>query len=132
MMYGDYQWWGGHMRSLTSCDCADMGFNIFFTVEMLLRMMGLGALPPKGVLRYFREPWNVFDGLMVACGWLQFIPEQSGKNLQSLKALRALRPLRAISRFESTKFVVRGCIAVSSGETKRGWNGWTLGYVTGV
>lgn len=99
-----------------------MGFNIFFTVEMLLRMMGLGTLPPMGALRYFREPWNVFDAFMVACGWLQFIPEQSGKNLQSLKALRALRPLRAISRFESTKFVVRGCIAVSG-------EGWKRGYV---
>ena len=44
---------------------SDMGFNIFFSFEMLLRMMGLGALPPWGVIRYFRRPWNVFDAFMV-------------------------------------------------------------------
>ena len=43
----------------------DLGFNIFFSVEMLLRMMGLGALPPWGVGRYFQQPWNVFDAFMV-------------------------------------------------------------------
>lgn len=78
---------------------------------MLLRMMGLGAVPPRGVLLYFKEPWNVFDALMVVFGWLQLIPEDTGKSLQSLKSLRALRPLRAISRFDSTKFVIRGCLA---------------------
>ena len=74
-------------------------------------MLGLGAVPPRGVLLYFKAPWNVFDAAMVACGWLIFIPPDAGKNLQSIKSLRAIRPLRIISRFDSTKFVVRGILA---------------------
>jgi hypothetical protein len=89
----------------------ELACNIFFTVEMLLRMMGLGAVPPRGVLVYFKAPWNVFDALMVACGWLILIPEDRGKVLQNINSLRALRPLRIISRFESIRFVIRGILA---------------------
>ena len=30
-----------------------------------MRMLGLGAVPPRGVLLYFKAPWNVFDACMV-------------------------------------------------------------------
>ncbi|GAX79594.1 hypothetical protein CEUSTIGMA_g7035.t1 [Chlamydomonas eustigma] len=87
----------------------DLACNIFFTMEILMRMLGLGAIPPWGIFLYFQEPWNCFDFVMVSVGWLQVVPSQS--NLNSIKSLRALRPLRTISRFESTKFVIRGILA---------------------
>ncbi len=53
-------------RSCVTCASpADMGFNIFFTIEMLMRMLGIRAWPPMGVLLYFKQPWLVFDFFMV-------------------------------------------------------------------
>jgi hypothetical protein len=92
---------------------SDLAFNIVFSVEMLLKMMSLGLVPPwKGVVEYFKDAWNIFDAFMVAVGWLIMIPPQTtNSNINTLRALRALRPLRTISRFESIKYVVRGCFA---------------------
>lgn len=80
---------------------------------MLLKIISLGIIPPwTGVGRYVKDPWNIFDAFMVAVGWLIMIPPQTtNSNINTLRALRALRPLRTISRFESIKYVVRGCFA---------------------
>ena len=77
--------------------------NAIFTAEMLLRVAALG-----GPLAYLSQPWNVFDGAMVAAGYTTFIPMGGGgdgggggaglEGVRALRALRALRPLRTITR----------------------------------
>ncbi|GFH14993.1 uncharacterized protein HaLaN_11140 [Haematococcus lacustris] len=56
---------------------------------------------------YVKDPWNVFDALLVGIGYTQFIPSDSGNTagMRALRALRALRPLRTISRFPALKDV---------------------------
>jgi hypothetical protein len=39
---------------------SDLALNAVFTAEMLLRIAAAG-----GVVEYLREPWNVFDSVMV-------------------------------------------------------------------
>lgn len=83
----------------------DLSLNILFTVEMVVRIIG-----GTGLAGYLREPWNLFDGVMVLAGYTAFLPvgnESSGtSSIRALRALRALRPLRTITRFESLRSVV--------------------------
>jgi hypothetical protein len=76
---------------------ADLGLNVAFTVEMLLRIISMG-----GVLHYLSHPWNAFDCLMVLAGYTTFIPMDANsaglEGVKALRALRALRPLRTITR----------------------------------
>ena len=76
---------------------ADLGLNVAFTVEMVLRIASMG-----GLLSYLHHPWNAFDCVMVLAGYTTFIPmgeNSSGLNgVKALRALRALRPLRTITR----------------------------------
>lgn len=40
------------------CCCAELAFNICFSIEMLLRVVSMGSL-----LGYIRRPWNQFDSV---------------------------------------------------------------------
>jgi len=78
--------------------CADLGLNVAFTVEMILRIISMG-----GIRAYLHHPWNAFDCVMVLAGYTTFIPmggeDSSGlEGVKALRALRALRPLRTITR----------------------------------
>lgn len=48
---------------------AELGFNAFFTVELILRAIASGG--PKA---YLRNGWNVFDLCMVLAGYTEFLP----------------------------------------------------------
>ena len=63
----------------------DQAFLIIFTIEIGLRIYAFRG-------RFFRDPWGVFDMLVVAIAWLP----ASGP-LAVLRALRVLRVLRLIS-----------------------------------
>ncbi|KAL6748575.1 Ion transport protein-domain-containing protein [Haematococcus lacustris] len=80
---------------------ADAAFNFLFTIELVLKVV---AETPAV---YVKDPWNVFDALLVGIGYTQFIPSDSGNTagMRALRALRALRPLRTISRFPALKDV---------------------------
>jgi hypothetical protein len=75
----------------------EMAFNFVFTAEMILRVLAVG-----GILPHFRNPWNVFDAVMVCAGYTQFLPIGDGdtdggsstSGIRALRAIRALRPLR--------------------------------------
>ena len=102
-------------------DTLELSLNVFFTAELLLRMIHVGSLK-----KYLRDPWNKFDFLLVVCGYggvvaEQFLVSDSGNGdgsysnsdgssetnaIRALRALRALRPLRTITRFESLRSVV--------------------------
>lgn len=76
-------------------------FAIIFTVEMLLKILGMGFVG------YFTNLWNCLDSFIVA---ISLASLTGSKNLQSFRSLRALRPLRAISRFEGMKIVVNSLV----------------------
>ncbi|MEV7728562.1 ion transporter [Streptomyces sp. NPDC087917] len=65
---------------------AEEGCLTLFTLEMLLRL-GAFADRPKA---FFRDPWNIFDLLIVASAFLPFLRE----NTTLLRLLRLARVLR--------------------------------------
>lgn len=48
---------------------AELGFNAFFTLELLLR-----AGASSGPRAYLSNAWNIFDLLMVLAGYTEFLP----------------------------------------------------------
>lgn len=74
-----------------------------FVVELTLRLYAYG-------LRFFRDPWNVFDFVIVAIALLPVSGE-----FAVLRALRILRALRLISVVPSMRRVVGGLIAALPG-----------------
>jgi voltage-gated sodium channel len=82
---------------------ADRGILVVFVLEIGLRLV-------LHRLAFFREPWNVFDFVVVA---IALIPA-SGP-LAVLRALRVLRVLRLITLVPSMKRVVGGLLAALPG-----------------
>jgi len=70
-----------------------------FVVELALRLYAYR-------LRFFRDPWNVFDLLIVG---ISLAPARSG--LSVLRALRILRSLRLVSAVPGMKRVVSGLLS---------------------
>jgi voltage-gated sodium channel len=75
-----------------------------FVIELALRMYAYG---PR---RFFRDPWNVFDFIIVAIALLPVTGE-----FAVLRALRILRALRLISAVPSMRRVVSGLITALPG-----------------
>ena len=48
---------------------AELGFNAFFTLELILRAISSGG--PKA---YLSNAWNIFDLCMVLAGYTEFLP----------------------------------------------------------
>jgi len=82
---------------------ADRLILMVFVVEIALRLVVMR-------LRYFRDPWNVFDFTVVA---IALVPA-SGP-LAVLRALRVLRVLRLITLVPSMRRVVGGLLAALPG-----------------
>ena len=88
-------------------------FLSLYTLEMLLKIIGLGFICSKG--SYLRDPWNILDFVIVTLAYVQIILQPDASSLESLKiikkhddskgssvslgglrAFRVLRPLRTI------------------------------------
>jgi voltage-gated sodium channel len=76
---------------------------VIFTVEVGLRILAHG-------LRFFRDPWSIFDFVVVA---IALVP--AGDGVAVLRALRVLRVLRLISAVPSMRSVVQGLISAIPG-----------------
>lgn len=76
---------------------------VIFTVEVGLRILAHG-------LRFFRDPWSIFDFVVVA---IALVP--AGEGFAVLRALRVLRVLRLISAVPSMRSVVQGLITAIPG-----------------
>lgn len=74
-----------------------------FTVEILLRAVAQGS-------RFLRDPWNVFDVIVVGIALLP-----SGGALSVLRSLRILRVLRLVSLVPSMRKVVSALLAALPG-----------------
>eukprot|EP00798_Chlamydomonas_sp_ICE-L_P013416 gene13416-19269_t len=72
-----------------------------FTVEMILKMIGLGLSMEQG--SYFRSGWNCMDFFIVITGYLAFGPLG---NYTALRALRVFRPLRTVTKLEEMRVIV--------------------------
>lgn len=83
-------------------NAAELVFIIAFTVEMALKMLGLGLYGAKGA--YLRDAWNVIDFIVVVMGWMSLLP--SIENISSMRTVRVLRPLRTITGVEGMRMLV--------------------------
>lgn len=81
---------------------AELVFIIAFTVEMVMKMLGLGIYGAKGA--YFRDAWNVIDFVVVVMGWMSLLP--SIENISAMRTVRVLRPLRTITGVEGMRMLV--------------------------
>jgi voltage-gated sodium channel len=81
----------------------DRALLIVFTIEIALRLYAHG-------LRFFRDPWSVFDVVVVGIGWLP-----AGEGFSVLRALRVLRVLRIISAVPRMRSVVQALLSAIPG-----------------
>jgi voltage-gated sodium channel len=77
----------------------DHAMLVVFVVELSLRLFAMGPV------RFFKEPWNVFDFIVVA---IALVPA-SGP-FAVLRALRVLRVMRLVSAIPSMRKVVEALI----------------------
>jgi len=86
-----------------------------FTIEMTLKMIGLGIgfKPPveeevdPEVAGYFAGPWNRLDSFIVLMSWVLVpVAAFSGANVQKLvRVLRLARPLRALREIKNLRSI---------------------------
>ena len=82
----------------------DTFFLVVYTVEMALKIFGLGFVVEK--TSYLRDFWNVMDFVIVVTAYIPIIFASNSVNLQSFRSLRVLRPLRTISNIEALRVIV--------------------------
>ena len=81
---------------------AEYFFIAFFTVEMVLKIVGMGFILERGT--YMRDPWNIMDFLVVVLGLISMDPKAG--NYTAIRAVRVLRPLRTITRVKGMRNLV--------------------------
>lgn len=82
----------------------DWIMTIIFSVEMVLKMVGLGLWGHPEA--YLTNGWNLLDGIIVIVGWIGLVADSSLSAFKALRALRALKPLRMINRYPGLQVVV--------------------------
>lgn len=81
----------------------DVVFQILYTIEMVLKISGLGFIMNQG--SYLRDSWNLLDFVIVNSGFLEYL-NMGGADLSALRSFRVLRPLRTISGIEGLRIIV--------------------------
>ncbi|CAB3399819.1 unnamed protein product [Caenorhabditis bovis] len=92
-------------------------FTVIFTGEMMMKVIANGCF--IGHSAYFKDGWNVLDGILVIISLINVIFEvvATGDSpkifgvIRVLRLLRALRPLRVINRAPGVKLVVMTLIS---------------------
>jgi hypothetical protein len=87
----------------------DYIFLGLYTLEMMLKILGLGFILPKG--SYLRDSWNILDFVIVISGYLPLIISSESMNLNVLRSFRVLRPLRTISGIEGLRILVSALLS---------------------
>jgi voltage-gated sodium channel len=82
---------------------ADRIMLTIFTIEIAARLMAHGR-------RFFRDPWSIFDVVVVGVAWL---PATQGMSV--LRALRVLRVLRLVSAMPRMRQVVEALLRAVPG-----------------
>ena len=94
----------GSIRN-TLIETAELYFLLIFTVEMILKMVGLGVgFHEMTDTSYFRDYWNILDFTVVFAGWVAMTP--GVPSVAVLRTFRALRPLRSVNALPELKALV--------------------------
>jgi len=86
----------------------DSVFNILFAVELIVNMAG------SWFVYFWRNPWNVFDFVVVLVGLLSMLNLLQGP-LEDLKMLRAFRVFRLFKRIKSLNKIVTALVKAIPG-----------------
>jgi Ion transport protein len=89
-------------------DTVDWLLNIFFTFEMVIKVVGLGRV-------YLAEKWNILDGTIVVGSWAALIVEvvmgnQFAGAVTNLRILRVLRPLRVLESIPGLRIIINSTL----------------------
>lgn len=95
----------GSIRN-TLIESAELYFLLIFTVEMILKMVGLGVgyHGTTSEKTYFKDYWNMLDFTVVFAGWVAMTP--GVPSVSVLRTFRALRPLRSVNALPELKALV--------------------------
>lgn len=104
-------------------DILDSGFLLLFTAEILLRLYAAGS-----ARAYARDPWNLFDALLVAVCWMPGV----GDYVSVGRTLRVLRTLRTVALFPSLRNIITALLRSLPGMTHVAMLLWLLVYVYSV
>ena len=85
-------------------DKTEFHFMILYTVEIGLKIIGLGLIFGKNSL--IKDKWNLFDFLIILSSWINFILKDTNVNFSPLRTLRVLRPLKTISTIKKLKNLI--------------------------
>jgi voltage-gated sodium channel len=81
----------------------DMIILLIFTVEVAIKILADADNP----LRFFRDPWNIFDFLIVAVCWVaHFVPSMNAGFVSVIRLARVLRVLRLVHALPQLKMLV--------------------------
>ena len=107
---------------------ADYVFTGIYTVEMLLKIAGMGFVWDQG--SYLRDSWNILDFIIVVFSYVPILLDataepaspidtevgvqadtQSSVGFNSLRTFRVLRPLKTISSVQGLKVIMSALFA---------------------
>jgi hypothetical protein len=83
---------------------SEMAFFVIYTVELSLKMLGMGLLTKK--IGFFRNGWNTLDFFIVGGSLVNILLKDLNLNLSALRSLRVLRPLKTVSSVKSLKNII--------------------------
>lgn len=91
----------------------ELVFDIYYMVELLLKILALGLIFNKGT--FFRSPANIFDFLVVAVTVsTRFANTKGTIALRPLRVFRVVMPLRSIIRIRELKDIISTLFAIQS------------------
>lgn len=86
-------------------EVADYIFQGIYTAELVLKVVAMGFIFNEGA--YMRDLWNIFDLIIVAFGYFQYMDMGGGGfDLRPLRVFRVLRPLRTVTSIEGLRILM--------------------------
>lgn len=82
----------------------DYVFQGIYTAELVIKVLGLGFIFNQGA--YMRDPWNVFNFIIILIDYLALLDLGGGLDLETLRMFRVLRPLRLVSKLEGLRILM--------------------------
>ncbi|RDD37663.1 Sodium channel protein 60E [Trichoplax sp. H2] len=92
------------INALSDMEYVSIGFNVFYTIEMLLKIVARGFISHQ--FAYLRDPWNWLDFFIVIMGYLTLLPNA----IPSISSVRVLRAIRMITAIKGLKTIVNAVI----------------------
>jgi voltage-gated sodium channel len=84
-------------------EAIDLVVLFIFTIEFFIKLLAEGSRP----WRYFRDPWNVFDFVIVVVCWLAHaVPAVNAGFVAVIRLARVLRVLRLVHALPQLKMLV--------------------------